>query len=108
MLRALEFWLYGKDPLAPLAFEAPLQAIKDRLEAGEPYFEHLIEATWSTTATAPPSSSPQTRAGRARRRRAQRLDEARAAMSDEEAGIHHRAYMKTLKERQETPTRPKC
>lgn len=42
MLRALSSWLYGRDPLAPLAFEAPLAAIKARIAAGERYFEGLI------------------------------------------------------------------
>ena len=42
MFRALTAWLYEGDPLAPLAFEAPLAAIKERLAAGEPYFEDLI------------------------------------------------------------------
>jgi len=43
MLRALQFWLYDYDPLAPLAFEAPLKAIKDQLEKGKNYFEDLIQ-----------------------------------------------------------------
>ncbi len=43
MLTALSTWLYGYDPLAPLAFEAPLASIKERLARGERYFEGLIE-----------------------------------------------------------------
>jgi Zn-dependent M16 (insulinase) family peptidase len=43
LMRALSTWLYDGDPFAPLMYEAPLQAVKDRLEAGEPYFESLIE-----------------------------------------------------------------
>lgn len=43
MLRSLTTWLYDGDPTAPLAFEAPLQAIKARLAAGEAYFENLIQ-----------------------------------------------------------------
>ena len=42
MLRALNTWLYDRDPLAPLAFEAPLGAVKTRMAAGERYFENLI------------------------------------------------------------------
>jgi len=38
----LTTWLYDRDPLAPLAFERPLTAIKERLAAGEKYFESLI------------------------------------------------------------------
>jgi len=43
MLRALSTWLHDDDPLKPLAFEAPLSAIKTQLEPGNRYFEHLIE-----------------------------------------------------------------
>ncbi len=35
-------WLHGRDPLSPLAFEAPLAAIKAQVAAGERYFENLI------------------------------------------------------------------
>jgi Zn-dependent M16 (insulinase) family peptidase len=42
MLRSLTTWLYGGDPLAPLAFESPLQAIKAQVAKGKPYFENLI------------------------------------------------------------------
>jgi Zn-dependent M16 (insulinase) family peptidase len=41
MLRSMSTWLHDGDPLAPLAFEAPLQAIKERVAAGQPYFEDL-------------------------------------------------------------------
>ncbi len=40
MLNALTTWLYGGDPLAPVAFEAPLAAIKAK--AADHYFERLI------------------------------------------------------------------
>ena len=43
MLRALQFWLYDYDPIAPLAFEAPLNGIKQKLAGGEKYFEDLIQ-----------------------------------------------------------------
>ncbi|MDE7240475.1 insulinase family protein [Desulfovibrio sp.] len=42
MIQALSTWLYGGDPLAPLAWEAPLQAIKARIAAGEPVFEEAL------------------------------------------------------------------
>ena len=42
MIRSLSTWLYGGDPLALVAFEAPLNALKARLEAGERVFEGLI------------------------------------------------------------------
>lgn len=42
MLAALQTWLYEGDPLAPLRYQQPLQAIRDRLARGERYFESLI------------------------------------------------------------------
>lgn len=41
MLRALAVWLHEGDPLAPLRFEEPLAAIKERVREGG-YFEALI------------------------------------------------------------------
>ena len=43
MFRSLMVWLYDGDPVAPLAFEAPLAAIKQRLAHGERLFEDLIQ-----------------------------------------------------------------
>jgi presequence protease len=43
MLLALSTWLYGGDPAALLAFEAPLSSIKSRVAAGERVFEDLID-----------------------------------------------------------------
>ncbi|MBW2609287.1 MAG: insulinase family protein [Deltaproteobacteria bacterium] len=43
MLRALTTWLYGDDPLALIAFEAPLEAVKSRLAANQSLFEEMID-----------------------------------------------------------------
>jgi hypothetical protein len=43
MLRALTTWLYGGDPLATVAFEAPLSAVKNHLASNHRYFEQIIE-----------------------------------------------------------------
>ena len=43
MLRALQSWLHGRDPLGPLAFERPLAAIKARIATGERCFESLLD-----------------------------------------------------------------
>jgi Zn-dependent M16 (insulinase) family peptidase len=43
MLGTLTAWLYDRDPLEALAFEAPLNSIKERLAAGERYFETLLQ-----------------------------------------------------------------
>ncbi|MDE7371398.1 MAG: insulinase family protein [Desulfovibrio sp.] len=42
MIQSLSTWLYDGDPLAPLAWEAPLEAIKARIAAGEPVFEEAL------------------------------------------------------------------
>ena len=41
-IRALAFWLYDADPMAPLAFEEPLARVKKQALEGEGYFEGLI------------------------------------------------------------------
>jgi Zn-dependent M16 (insulinase) family peptidase len=44
MIQALQTWLYdNRDPFTPMAFEAPLQAIKDRLNNNEHVFATLIQ-----------------------------------------------------------------
>ncbi len=42
MLRSLTNWLYDRDPFVPLAFENPLASIKNRVQAGDRFFEGLI------------------------------------------------------------------
>ncbi len=46
MLRAMPGWLHDRDPLSSLAFEAPLEAVKAKVSAGDRYFESLINAFW--------------------------------------------------------------
>lgn len=43
MVRSLRTWLHGGDPLAPIAFEAPLNAIKEAVATDGRYFEPLIQ-----------------------------------------------------------------
>jgi Zn-dependent M16 (insulinase) family peptidase len=42
MFQALRNWLYGRDPLAPLAFEAPLAAVREQIDNNPTYFQDLI------------------------------------------------------------------
>ncbi len=41
-LRTMPFWLYDGDPMAAMAFEKPLEAIKAQALAGSGYFENMI------------------------------------------------------------------
>ena len=43
MLRALTTWLHGEDPLALVAFEAPLDAVKSQLASNRLFFEEMID-----------------------------------------------------------------
>jgi len=42
-MRSMTAWLYGHDPIAPLAFEEPLRTIKTQLSSGYRYFEAFLE-----------------------------------------------------------------
>jgi presequence protease len=44
MLRSLTTWLYDGDPLAVLAFEKPLEAVKSRVRSEKDFFEQMIGA----------------------------------------------------------------
>jgi Zn-dependent M16 (insulinase) family peptidase len=43
MVGALQTWVYGGDPLAPIQYARPLAAIRARLAAGERLFESMIQ-----------------------------------------------------------------
>lgn len=46
MIQALSTWLYGGDPLAPLAWEQPLQELRKAIDAGEKIFEEAIQSNF--------------------------------------------------------------
>lgn len=109
MFAVLSYWLYDRDPFTPLAFEAPLQAIKDHLKTGERYFENMIAAYFlenqhrSTVILTPdPEVGKQQKA-----EENARLAQVRNAMSAEDlqAVIEE---TKTLKRLQETPDSPEA
>jgi presequence protease len=109
LLRSLKAWLYDRDPLAPLAFEAPLRSLKTRIAEGERYFENLIthdllNNPHRTTVTLRPDPEESEREAAAERHR---LDAARAVMnrSDLEALVEATS---TLKRLQETPDSPEA
>ncbi len=109
MLGALTTWLHEGDPLAPLAFEAPLRAIKARLGSGERYLEGLIEQYMlnnphRTTVLLKPEAGLTAQENDAE---AERLAAVRAGMSDTDL----QAVMDTmnaLKQMQTTPDSPEA
>ena len=109
MLRALTTWLYDGDPLAPLAFETPLQALKDRLAAGERYFENLISQLLlanphRTTVLLTPDSNVREQQEAAERAR---LEQVRAALTPADLQAIS-AQTQELKRRQATPDSPEA
>lgn len=109
MINALNTWLHDGDPFTPLAFEAPLAAIKARLAAGESYFERLIshyllQNQHRTTLILQPDPDLGQREVTMER---SRLDQARAAMtpSDIQAVIDNTSQLKLM---QETPDPPEA
>ncbi len=107
MMRAMSTWLYGHDPLAPLAYEAPLAALKANLQADPQYLQNLIRTyllqnTHRTTVILQPDAEFNQRQNAAEKAR---LAEARASMNeaDVQAIIKN---MQDLKQRQEAPDDP--
>jgi len=108
MLRSLTTWLYGGDPLALLAFEKPLEAVKDRAARG-PFFEKLIEERLlnnphRTTVVLEPEPELRKREGERER---EELEKLRAAMTDGEVERILEDARK-LKELQDAPDPPEA
>ncbi len=109
MFRSLSTWLYDGDPLAPIAFEQPLAAIKEHIASDQRFFESLIETYFlqnshRTTLTLQPDPELSQRESEEER---QRLEQVRAAMSAEDvtAAIEN---TRRLQELQETPDPPEA
>ena len=107
MMRSLSTWLYDQDPLAPLAFEAPLAAVKQRLADDPAYLQalirtYLLDNPHRTTVVLEPDPDYNRRLEDEERAR---LDAARALMDEAElqAIVDNTA---TLKRLQETPDAP--
>ncbi len=109
MINALSTWLYGGDPLAAVAFEAPLNAIKTHVVSGERYFEGLIEKfllnnPHRTTVSLYPDPEEHTRLEAVER---ERLDQARGSMgADQIKQVVENT--EALKRAQETPDTPEA
>lgn len=106
LMRALSTWLYQGDPLAPLAFEAPLGALKARVAQGG-YFESLIQRflldnQHRTTLLLTPDPEQTARESAAEQAR---LSQIRAGL-DQGALLEIVEHTRLLKQIQETPDRP--
>ena len=109
MLRALGNWIYGRDPLEPLALEAPLAALKEKLAADSRYFEkltnrYLLKNDHRSILTLVPDPAQAKRDEAAEKAR---LAAARAAMSEAELQTVIEET-KALKLKQETPDPPEA
>jgi len=107
MVSSLSTWLYGGDPVAPLAFEAPLTAIKDRLAAGERVFEdliarYLLDNAHRSTVLLKPDVELQARLNA---REEDRLAQAREAMTEDDLQrvIEDTQRLRELQERPDSP-----
>jgi presequence protease len=107
MLRALTTWLYNGDPLAPLAFEQPLRALRTAVIQDPAFFSglirrHLVDNPHRTTVvlTPDPGLAAQQRTDEERR-----LADLRAAMTDERLRSVA-AGCEELKRMQQTPDPP--
>ncbi len=105
-IRSFNTWLYGGDPVAPLAFEAPLKAIKQKVAQGN-YFEglireYLLENDHRSTVILTPDADLGKRRAEAER---ERLAKARSAMSEDDIQAVIAETAK-LREMQNTPDSP--
>jgi Zn-dependent M16 (insulinase) family peptidase len=108
MFWALATWMRDRDPLSPLAFEAPLAAVKARVAAGR-YFEdllgrHLVRNRHRITLLLRPDRE---QGEREAKEEAERLARVRASMTAADlAAIAEET--RVLKRMQETPDSPEA
>ncbi|MBQ3058688.1 MAG: insulinase family protein, partial [Desulfovibrio sp.] len=107
MIQALSTWLYDGDPLAPLAWEAPLAHIKARLASGEKVFENAIrEHFLQNSHRATVVLLPDTGLGASRlQAEANRIAAVQAAATPDER-VSLAAETRRLQVTQTTPDRP--
>lgn len=109
MVRSLSTWLHDGDPFVPLAFEEPLTRLKQEVAKNDRFFERLIEQSLlqnehrSTVTLEPDEKLGKQQEERERKR----LDDARAAMSEEE--VQSVVEMtREIKAQQEKPDPPEA
>jgi hypothetical protein len=109
MVNALTTWTHDGDPLALLAFEKPLNAIKNRVQMGTPYFENLLrEQLLNNPHRTTTLLNPDPQQGKREQEQEQaRLKQAHAEMNEEQLqDVIEQTRL--LKEIQETPDSPEA
>ena len=109
MLRALATWLYDADPLALVAFEAPLASVKRSIAANGRFFEELIDRYFlknlhRTRLLLEPDPEMAKKAEESEKRK---LAEIRSRMSADEVELTAAASAR-LKELQQAPDPPEA
>ena len=109
LLRSLTTWLYDRDPMALVAFEKPLEALKARLREHPTLFQDMIQAHFldnphRTTVTLTPEPGLGARQAAEEQ---ERLREAREAMGPEDRQEAVETT-RTLREMQEAPDPPEA
>ncbi|MFC1840957.1 insulinase family protein [Thermodesulfobacteriota bacterium] len=107
MLRALNSWLYDKDPVVSLAFEKPLNSVKAEIDKNDQFFEELIEKYFlenphRTTVVLMPE---QNLLERERRSEEKKMADLLDKMSEEEKNkiIENSRILKELQEKPDSP-----
>lgn len=107
LLGALSTWLHDGDPFAPIAFEAPLNAVKKELAENPRYFEsliqaHLLDNPHHTIFVLEPDATLAQRQEAAER---EKLAQARATMTPDDlrAVVENTARLKALQEAADSP-----
>lgn len=109
MVATMQTWIYDGDPLAPIRYGKPLEAIKKRLASGEKYFESLI-SRWllnNPNRTVLILQPDVTLKDRLNREESAQLTAVKASWSKEQidAAVEH---TRLLKQRQATPDSPEA
>lgn len=109
LFNSLTTWLHDGDPLAPLAFDQPLQALKDALAANPRYFEgmiqrYLIDNQHRATVLLKPDATHGQQLNAAE---STRLQETQAAMNEDDLA-KIRADLEQMARYQNTPDSPEA
>ncbi|MFC1467317.1 insulinase family protein [Verrucomicrobiota bacterium] len=106
-VKSLTTWLYDEDPMSMIAFEKPLQTLKDKIAADPDFFETMIAEyflgnTQRTTVIIRPDNE---KADQMEAEEKARLENVRSGLTDEERN-QIVAETEALQELQETPDAP--